>query len=931
IGTTNDTSLHSAISRGVITWWVETLFPGCASTESLHSTFTIPAAQNCGNERATILSPANNSTTTNARVAFSWTSVPGAVAYELWLALNGGSPTLLGTTETTTLTEEVPPGVLDVFVRAIVTGCPPRDSNTTRFRYDQPTPCVNNGRPLLVDPLDNNQVISPASFSFTPVPGATKYELYIAHGGSGGFSLAATTTATTVNDVALQNGAGRWFVRVFFGQNCPPLDSTEGTFVARPRPASCTPLAPPVLSAPGQLSTGAGGIATWTDVGASEYHLQIASTADFSGATITPIVGTTYPFTFTNNGNTPLAMYMRVRGVDGNCNPSVIGPYSDAIVIFTLPANTNDAASSAGAAQTIHYTIALGPELAGQSFLATPNQPWLSVAPANGVVPAGGITLNVTANTLGLPAGTSTAGVVVSLTTPSNSRQSTNASSKNTTVSISLVTPVTPVAKSTPPPDALIIPAVAHADGVNSHFQSDVRLANTSPEVLKYEITFTPSGADQIDNAQKTTLDVEPGRTIALDDVLRSWFGEQAATGTLQIVPLTQTVNATPGNAITGIANLLSFASSRTYNVTTNGTFGQFIPAIPFANFIGHADSAGLPQVITLQQIAQSPQYRTNLGFVEGSGEAASLLVTVFGNDGQKVTDFPVNLTAGQHLQMGSFLAQKGIELKDGRVEVQVTSQGGKVTAYASVLDSTTADPLLVTPVTVSQTGAQKWVVAGVADISTGAANWRTDTRIYNAETVPIAATLSFYSQNGGEPKVKQLTIDAGKVLQLDSTLASFFGISNDGGALHVSTDLPTKLVTTARTYNQTTNGTFGQFISGIKPNEAIGTGSRPLQILQVEESDRYRSNIGLAEVSGKPVKLEITAVPPDAKFAAVIEVDLGANEFRQFGSLLRQLGLANTYNARVTVRVIEGEGRVTAYGSVIDAVTNDPTFMPAL
>jgi hypothetical protein len=29
-------------------------------------------------------------------------------------------------------------------------------------------------------------------------------------------------------------------------------------------------------------------------------------------------------------------------------------------------------------------------------------------------------------------------------------------------------------------------------------------------------------------------------------------------------------------------------------------------------------------------------------------------------------------------------------------------------------------------------------------------------------------------------------------------------------------------------------------------------------------------------------------------------------------------------------VRVIEGEGRVTAYASVIDMLTNDPTYVPA-
>ena len=59
-------------------------------------------------------------------------------------------------------------------------------------------------------------------------------------------------------------------------------------------------------------------------------------------------------------------------------------------------------------------------------------------------------------------------------------------------------------------------------------------------------------------------------------------------------------------------------------------------------------------------------------------------------------------------------------------------------------------------------------------------------------------------------------------------------------------------------------------------------------------------------------------------------ELQLRPNEFRQLGSLLKSMGLDGTYTARVTVRVIEGEGRVTAYASVIDMQTNDPTYVPA-
>ncbi|HWW61901.1 MAG TPA: hypothetical protein VN181_11080, partial [Thermoanaerobaculia bacterium] len=230
LGATNDTKLQATIARGVIRWWVESIFPGCLSTESQHFLFTVPDASRCDNVRPTILSPQNNATTTNANVTFAWTSVPGAVAYEVWLALNGGSPTLLNSTNATVLTAEVPAGVLDVFVRAIVSGCPTRDSNVTRFRFDPPAPCATNTRPILYSPLENNEVISPAAFVFTPGFGAIKHELYIAHG-SGAFTLAGSTAGngTIINNVALRNGAGRWLVRAYFANNCPPLDSTESS------------------------------------------------------------------------------------------------------------------------------------------------------------------------------------------------------------------------------------------------------------------------------------------------------------------------------------------------------------------------------------------------------------------------------------------------------------------------------------------------------------------------------------------------------------------------------------------------------------------------------------------------------------------------------------------------------------------------------
>ena len=292
----------------------------------------------------------------------------------------------------------------------------------------------------------------------------------------------------------------------------------------------------------------------------------------------------------------------------------------------------------------------------------------------------------------------------------------------------------------------------------------------------------------------------------------------------------------------------------------------------------------------------------------------------------------PLQLRAFEQRQMNGFLSAQGItNLEDGRIEVAVSSGDGRVTAYASVIDNQTGDPLLVSGVPLGSVRASRWVMPGVANLETGSANWRTDMRLFNSSTSSQSAQLTFYPEgNAANPQNSVVTLSAGEVRSLDNVLQSVFSqTGNVGGAVHVVTPNETSLVVTGRTYNQTTNGTFGQFIPAVTPNEAIALGGRSLEILQVEDSVRYRTNVGIAETSGRDAVVELTVNLPDTRITPKVTVPLAANEFKQL-PLLRGLELGNVYNARITVRVIEGQGRVTAYGSVIDQLTSDPTYVPA-
>src|SRR5438270_5550998 len=157
------------------------------------------------------------------------------------------------------------------------------------------------------------------------------------------------------------------------------------------------------------------------------------------------------------------------------------------------------------------------------------------------------------------------------------------------------------------------------------------------------------------------------------------------------------------------------------------------------------------------------------------------------------------------------------------------------------------------------------------------------------------------------------------------------FPATSTAGTLYVTTTHPSNHHATTLTYTDqgSGKGTYGQFIPAVTPSDATSLGGRTLQVLQLEASDRFRTNIGLVETSGAPVSVEVAVILPDSRVTPKTTYNLAANEFRQI-SLGFDFGLTNVYNVRVTVRVTGGSGKVTSYGSVIDSTTQDPTYVPA-
>ena len=684
----------------------------------------------------------------------------------------------------------------------------------------------------------------------------------------------------------------------------------------------------PQISAPGSVQSGIRYLVTWTEVDqpGATYEIQESTTPDFSTNVTTRIVAglsTDFQHVVTE----PTAYYYRVRAVSCQGSPGTFSGIARTIVVPPAPPESTkfELVAPLGTTSLLTQQIFIASPGGTTTFTITVDQPWITVSPSSGTIGPSGVTVTVTANPGDLPVGSTTASLTIVF---GAGKTALNGGSKSIPVSVTLVTPVTPGGKDAPAENSIIIPAVAHVAG-GAFFQSDVRLANRTNSSLDYTLFFTPTLSDGTRDGRRTTIRLSPGQTAALNDIVKHFFGYAApgdfASGSMEIRPLGTLVRQT-------------FASSRTYATTPLGTLGQFIPGIPFVQLLGNPVPSEQPptpenSTISLQQVAHNTEFRTNLGLVEASGAGASGRVRVLSASNVLLREESFTLGPAEHRQINGYLGSLGAPVSDARLEVVVDSPRGRVTAYASVIDNLTNDPFFVAPARPSQVRSRRFILPGVAAVETSFSNFYTDVRIYNGGTTPFEGTLRYMPFSGlsGQGSTVQVSIPPGHVQAWNNILPSLFGIPFSAGALHLESDSEASLVVTGRTFSRAAAGSYGQFIPALVPTDGAGLGERPLELLQLEQSPEFRTNVGLIELTGKPVTIRMTVSVPGSLTSPIFETTLQGYEFRQYNAFLQTpMNLGNVYNGRIAIQVLGGEGRIGAYASVIDGRTNDPTYVPA-
>lgn len=238
--------------------------------------------------------------------------------------------------------------------------------------------------------------------------------------------------------------------------------------------------------------------------------------------------------------------------------------------------------------------------------------------------------------------------------------------------------------------------------------------------------------------------------------------------------------------------------------------------------------------------------------------------------------------------------------------------------------------------VTVSEMPEEQhyWVCTGAHQPGYNNSVWRTDVEVHNPGPSKVTYRVSLLKRdtdNRSAPSV-DFSIHGGRSAHHGDILFEAFGF--EGAAALRITPLTGPLVVHSRTYNQLAVGTYGQFVPGLSSSQAVvgGTEGRLVGLFHDPSLVRgMRTNLGLVNASLAPINVEITFWNPLGTPLGVRAVELKTLEYKQFNKVFEMVTSGRVDGGFLVVRSTTTGGRFFAFASVVDNVTNDPIYVPAV
>jgi len=214
-----------------------------------------------------------------------------------------------------------------------------------------------------------------------------------------------------------------------------------------------------------------------------------------------------------------------------------------------------------------------------------------------------------------------------------------------------------------------------------------------------------------------------------------------------------------------------------------------------------------------------------------------------------------------------------------------------------------------------------------------GGSHWRTDLVLHNPDwrETQVRIELLVRDQANPTPEWRFVVLPGGRSLRIEDVVGRLFAF--EGAAPLRVTPTATAILASARTYNDSGSGSYGQLIEGIAEADAIPAG-RTARLIGLAESGRddtgFRTNLGLVSVSGEPMEVEVELRNADGTTLGTLTVELAPWESVQLDRVFTSTTTEPIDAGLALVRTATPAGRFFAYASVIDNRTHDPQYVPA-
>ena len=486
-------------------------------------------------------------------------------------------------------------------------------------------------------------------------------------------------------------------------------------------------------------------------------------------------------------------------------------------------------------------------------------------------------------------------------------------------------------------PESVVTTDAALVQGLNGTFwRTDMRAFNPSAQTTLVWLAVLPVGRDNQTPFTAGPYSIPPRGTLVLNDILQM-FAQLGQAWTKAAIRLTYQNGE----------DVAPIVVSRTYtNTQGGGTFGQSITGVPV-----RANTTAASLWLTgLHNDGLQDGFRTNFGLANLRGDAGvgNIVVRLFNAAGTEQTTKTFGLAPYGYVQdrVANLFGAAFESIGSFSLKVEVPS-GVDVQPAASVVDNLTGDPVTVNG---QVPPTSKLLVPSVARIRGEAGtDWHTDLQLTNPDTVAHTWRIEFLPKQNLPQAARSLTVGPaqsvrmqrpGETPDLVAWIYDPLPTPDASGVVRITADdgsgvLP---VASARTYNLTASGSFGQGIPALDAGDGATSGGefREMLLTGMSSEDWARSNLGFVNLGDGTTNFEVffydefgNLLNPGGRAYTVAlgpagwDQDKLENRARNFFGVT----LPSLRSISAIVRVTDG-GPGYAYASVIDGLTGDPVFV---